>query len=122
MKSLLRYMKGYRKECLLGPLLKLAEATLELLVPYVILAMIRNGIEGENRRYVVLAMLILIGMGFVGLLFSVAAQYFSAKAAVGFTALLSWRRAPRSRPRRYRPRRPSPHAPRPLRQESSRRR
>ncbi|MBE6621627.1 MAG: ABC transporter ATP-binding protein [Ruminococcaceae bacterium] len=86
MKSLLRYMKGYRKECLLGPLLKLAEATLELLVPYVILAMIRNGIEGENRRYVVLAMLILIGMGFVGLLFSVAAQYFSAKAAVGFTA------------------------------------
>ncbi len=82
--KLLRYMKGYGKECLLGPLLKLAEATLELLVPYVILAIINNGIAGNDKSYIVYATLILVGMGFLGLLFSVAAQFFSAKAAVGF--------------------------------------
>ncbi len=84
--KLLRYMKGYGKECLLGPLLKLAEATLELLVPYVILAIINNGIAGNDKSYIVYATLILVGMGFLGLLFSVAAQFFSAKAAVGFSS------------------------------------
>lgn len=86
MKKLLRYMKGYGKECVLGPLLKLAEATLELLVPYVILAIVNVGIGNEDKSYIVYATLILIGMGFAGLLFSVAAQYFSAKAAVGFSS------------------------------------
>ena len=86
MKKLLRYMKGYGRECLLGPLLKLAEATLELLVPYVILAIVNEGIGRENRSYVLWATLLLIAMGFAGLLFSVAAQYFSAKAAVGFSS------------------------------------
>ncbi|MBQ4064877.1 MAG: ABC transporter ATP-binding protein [Clostridia bacterium] len=84
--KLLRYMKGYGKECILGPLLKLAEATLELLVPYVILAIINNGIAGKDKSYIVYATLILVGMGFLGLLFSVAAQFFSAKAAVGFSS------------------------------------
>ncbi len=83
MRKLLPYTKGYGKEFLLGPLLKLAEATLELLLPYVILAMVNVGIAGENRRYIVIATLILIGMGFFGLLFSVSAQFFCAKAAVG---------------------------------------
>ncbi len=79
-------MKGYGKECLLGPLLKLAEASLELLVPYVILAIVNNGIGNGDKSYIVYATLILVGMGFLGLLFSVAAQYFSAKAAVGFSS------------------------------------
>ncbi len=86
MKKLLRYMKGYGKECFLGPLLKLAEATLELLVPYVILAIVNVGIDGKDKHYIAYATLILVAMGLAGLLFSVSAQYFSAKASVGFTS------------------------------------
>ncbi len=86
MKKLLRYMKGYRKECALGPLLKLAEATLELLVPFVIRDMVNVGIGNGDKHYLLQATLLLVGMGFAGLLFSVAAQYFSAKAAVGFSS------------------------------------
>lgn len=85
MKKLLKYMKGYGKECFLGPLLKLLEASLELLVPYVIYDIINTGIENGDKSYIIGKMLLLIGMGFLGLLFSVAAQYFSAKAAVGFS-------------------------------------
>ena len=76
MKKLLRYMKGYGKECFLGPLLKLAEATLELLVPYVILAIVNVGIDGKDKHYIAYATLILVAMGLAGLLFSVSAQYF----------------------------------------------
>lgn len=86
MKKLLKYMKGYGRECFLGPLLKLLEASLELLVPYVIFDIINTGIVNDDRGYIVGKMFILIGMGLAGLLFSVAAQYFSAKAAVGFSS------------------------------------
>lgn len=86
MKKLLKYMKGYGRECFLGPLLKLLEASLELLVPYVIFDIINAGIVNDDRGYIVGKMFILIGMGLAGLLFSVAAQYFSAKAAVGFSS------------------------------------
>ena len=86
MKKLLKYMKGYGRECFLGPLLKLLEAALELLVPYVIFDIINTGIVNDDRGYIVGKMFILIGMGLAGLLFSVAAQYFSAKAAVGFSS------------------------------------
>lgn len=83
-------MKGYVGECILGPLLKLLEATLELIVPLVIAAIIDNGIkingyEGD-RSYVIRTSLLLVALGAVGLIFSVTAQYFSAKASVGFTS------------------------------------
>ena len=90
MKNLLKYLKGYTKECILGPLFKLLEASLELIVPLVVAAMIDNGIEAGNRSYVVKAALILLALGAVGLAFSVTAQFFAAKASVGFTTRLRY--------------------------------
>ncbi len=86
MLKLLKNMKGYGKECVLGPLLKLMEALIELFIPYVVLNMINNGIEKSDTSYIVWSALLLVGMGLFGLAFSITAQYFSAKAAVGFTA------------------------------------
>ena len=88
MKKLLKYLKGYTKECILGPLFKLFEATLELLVPLVVGAMIDNGIEQSNTPYIVKAALLLLLLGAVGLAFSVTAQFFAAKASVGFVTRL----------------------------------
>ncbi len=79
-------MKGYRKECVFGPLFKLAEALLELLIPYVVMNLINVGIEKGDLPYIFSRTALLALMGFVGLGFSVTAQYFSAKAAVGFCA------------------------------------
>ncbi len=79
-------MKGYGKECVLGPLFKLIEATLELIVPLIIAAIIDNGISTGDKPYVVKMCLLLVLLGAVGLAFSVTAQYFSAKAAVGFVS------------------------------------
>ena len=90
MKNLLKYLKGYTKECILGPLFKLLEASLELIVPLVVAAMIDNGIEVGNQGYVVKAALILLALGAVGLAFSVTAQFFAAKASVGFTTRLRY--------------------------------
>lgn len=84
MKRLLKYFHGYKKECVLGPLFKLFEATLELIVPLVIAAIIDNGIGDGDGGYVVRMCLWLLALGAVGLAFSITAQYFSAKAAVGF--------------------------------------
>ena len=89
MKRLLPYLKGYTKESILGPLFKLFEATLELLVPLVVAAIIDNGIVGGlGNSYVIKAALILVALGAVGLFFSVTAQYFAAKASVGFATRL----------------------------------
>lgn len=90
MKRLLKYLKSYRKECVLGPLFKMFEATLELLVPLVIAAIIDRGIEKESPSFVVKASLFLFILGAVGLGFSVTAQYFSAKASVGFVGKLRY--------------------------------
>jgi len=88
-KRLLPYLKGYTKESILGPLFKLLEATLELLVPLVVAAIIDNGITGGlGNSYVIKAALILVALGAVGLVFSVTAQYFAAKASVGFATRL----------------------------------
>lgn len=88
-KRLLPYLKGYTKESILGPLFKLLEATLELLVPLVVAAIIDNGITGGlGNSYVIKAALILVALGAVGLIFSVTAQYFAAKASVGFATRL----------------------------------
>ena len=88
MKKLVRFFKGYVKESILGPLLKLLEATLELIVPLVIAAIIDKGIATDgaaDKGYAVKMSLVLVLLGAVGLVFSVTAQYFSAKASVGFT-------------------------------------
>ena len=86
--KLLAYMKTYKKEAVLGPLFKLLEALLELLVPLVIAAVIDTGIAGGNRGYVIRMCLLLVGFGIVGLVFSITAQYFAAKASVGFVTKL----------------------------------
>ncbi len=88
MKKLARFLKGYTKETILGPLFKLLEATLELIVPLIIAAIIDNGInkDGGDSGYILKMCLLLVFLGAVGLGFSVTAQYFSAKASCGFTA------------------------------------
>ena len=90
MKRLLKYLKSYKKECVLGPLFKMFEATLELIVPLVIAVIIDKGIGTESVSSVVKASLFLLLLGAIGLAFSIAAQYFSAKAAVGFVAKLRY--------------------------------
>ncbi len=87
---MLAYLKGYVKESILGPLFKLFEATLELIVPLVIARIIDNGINADepSSAYVVKMSLILLLLGAVGLAFSVTAQYFAAKASVGYVARL----------------------------------
>jgi ABC-type multidrug transport system fused ATPase/permease subunit len=77
-------MRGYWRESILGPLFKLLEAVFELFVPLVVAAVIDRGIRGGDRRYVLLMCLVLVALGVVGLLSSVTAQYFAAKAAAGF--------------------------------------
>lgn len=84
MKKLLKHMRGYEKECVLGPLFKLFEATLELLVPLVVASLIDKGIAGGDRPFVLRMALLLVLFGAVGLFFSAIAQFFAAKAAVGF--------------------------------------
>ncbi len=88
MKKLLSYMKEYRRECVLGPLFKLLEASFELLVPLVMAAVIDTGIKNADRDYVIRMCLVLVGLGVVGLCCSLTAQFFAAKASVGFAAKL----------------------------------
>ena len=88
MKRLAIFLRGYVKESILGPLLKLAEATLELIVPLVIAAIVDRGIANSDKGYVVRMSLVLVALGIVGLIFSVTAQYFCAKASVGFATKL----------------------------------
>lgn len=84
MTKLLVYFRDYIKESILGPLFKLLEATLELFVPLVIAAIIDIGIKNSDRSYIIRMCLFLIVLGIVGFVFSITAQYYSAKAAVGF--------------------------------------
>lgn len=88
MKKLLVYLKAYRKESILAPLFKMLEASFELFVPLVIAAITDNGIKGGNVPYIVRMALLLVVLAVVGLACSLTAQYFSAKAAVGFAAKL----------------------------------
>ncbi len=86
MKRLLKYLKEYRVECVLGPLFKLLEASFELMVPLVVKRIIDVGIANGDRDYIIKMVLIMIALAVVGLTCSLTAQYFSAKAAVGFSA------------------------------------
>ena len=88
MKKLLVYLKGYKKETILAPLFKMLEASFELFVPLVIAAIIDTGIENKDIPYIVRMALLLIVLAVIGLTCSLTAQYFSAKAAVGFAAKL----------------------------------
>ena len=88
MKNLLKYMKGYGRECVLGPLFKLLEASFELVVPLVVADIVDKGIGCGDGGYVVKMCLVMILLGIVGLASSVTAQYFAAKAAVGFSTRL----------------------------------
>ncbi len=86
MKKTLTFLKKYKKEVVLGPLFKLIEATFELFVPLVVADIIDRGIGGGDTSFVVRGSLLMILLGFLGLVFSVIAQFFCAKAAVGFGA------------------------------------
>lgn len=88
MKSLMKYLNGYKKECVLSPLFKLLEATFELFVPLVMASIIDKGISNSDKPYIVKMCMVLIALGIIGLVCSITAQYFAAKAAVGFAAKL----------------------------------
>ena len=86
MKKLLKYLNKYKKECVLAPLFKMLEASFELFLPLVVARLIDRGIKQNNLKYVYTCIGIMIVLGLVGVLSSVTAQYFAAKAATGFSA------------------------------------
>ena len=88
MKQLLKYMKGYGRECALGPLFKLLEATFELIIPLVVARIVDNGIARMDRGYILKMCGLMVALGVIGLICAVTAQYFAARAAVGFSARL----------------------------------
>ena len=90
MKKLLRYLKAYRKESIIAPLFKMLEASFELFVPLIVANIVDIGIINKDFGYIAKMGGLLILLGIIGLVWSLTAQYFSAKAAVGFgTALRS---------------------------------
>lgn len=84
MRKLLRFLKDYKKESILSPLFKLLEASFELFVPLVMAAIIDTGIGSKDGGFILKMCGILISLALVGLTCSITAQYFAAKAAVGF--------------------------------------
>ena len=86
--NILSYLKGYQKECFLSPLFKLLEACFDLTVPLVMAAIINKGIARHDSEYILRYGGVLILLALVGLTCSITAQYFAAKAAVGFAAKL----------------------------------
>lgn len=88
MKKLQVYLKDYKKESVLGPLFKLLEATFELIVPLVMAAIIDTGVATGDKSYIMKMCMVLVLLAVIGLTCSVTAQYFAAKAAVGFATKL----------------------------------
>ena len=88
MKRLIMYLKDYKKESILAPLFKLLEAFFELMVPLVMANIIDYGISNRNMGYIGKMGLLLLLLGVVGLASSITAQFFAAKAAVGFSTKL----------------------------------
>ena len=86
MRSLMIYLKNYKKETVLAPLFKMLEALFDLFVPLVMAAVIDKGIARSDQSYIVRMCLLLIALGIIGLTCSITAQYFAAKAATGFAA------------------------------------
>lgn len=85
MKKLLKYFNGYKLVSILGPLMKLGETLLELMVPMIVALIIDTGIPSGNRAVVLNYIGLMFLLALFGLLLSITAQYFSAAAAVGFT-------------------------------------
>ena len=83
MKNLFKYLKSYTLEAILGPLFKLLEAMFELFVPLVVADIIDHGIADGDKSYIIGRSLILVALGVIGLVCSLTAQYFAARAAVG---------------------------------------
>ena len=83
MKMILKYLEELKKECVLAPLFKMLEALFELFVPLVVASIIDRGIGQQDTAYIVKMCLMLLGLAIIGLVCSITAQYFSAKAAVG---------------------------------------
>lgn len=88
MGKLLHYLRAYVKESILGPLFKLLEASFELLVPLVMARIIDDGIKNQDLPFILKMGAVIIGLGLIGLVCSITAQYFAAKAAVGFATAL----------------------------------
>ena len=88
MKFVLRYMAEYKKESVMAPIFKMLEAIFELLVPFVVAAIIDKGIGGADKSYTVKMVLLMIGLAVIGAVFSLTAQYFAAKTAAGTAYLI----------------------------------
>ena len=88
MNRMLRYLDGYRRECVLAPLFKMLEASFDLLVPLVMADIVNTGIAARDLRYILLRCGLLLVLAAVGLACSLTAQYFSAKAATGYSTAL----------------------------------
>lgn len=88
MTSLKIYWKSYKKETVLAPLFKMLEASFELLVPLVVTAIIDVGIAQKDVGYILRMGGLMVALGIIGLICSVTAQFYAAKAAVGFSAKL----------------------------------
>lgn len=84
MKKLLVFLKNYKKECVFSPLFKMLEASFELIVPLVVSAIIDVGIFHRDKSFILQMCLVMVALGLIGLVCSVTAQYFAAKAAAGF--------------------------------------
>ena len=85
MGKLFHYLRYYKKESILGPLFKLLEATFELLVPLVMAQVIDVGIKNQDTPHILQMCGIMVLLGVIGLACSLTAQYFAARASVGFT-------------------------------------
>lgn len=85
MKRLVKYFKGYVLSSIFGPVMKLIEALLELMVPMIVALIIDVAIPSGDTNNIIQYILMMFGLAFLGLVFSIAAQFLSAKAAVGFT-------------------------------------
>lgn len=88
MKSLFKYLKDFKKECILAPLFKMLEALFELFVPLVMASIIDTGIANSDNGYIIRMCLVMVALGIIGLVCAISAQFFAAKAAVGFSAKL----------------------------------
>lgn len=82
--KLAKYLKPYIKECTIGPIFKLAEAVLELLLPTIMAFIVNNGVENRDTAYIMKYGLVMLGMAILGFCCSCVCQYFAARASQGF--------------------------------------
>ena len=96
MNKMLSYLKGYKRVAALAPLFKMLEATFDLFVPLVMADIVNIGIAAHDFHYILVRCGLLLLLAFIGLVCSLTAQYFSAKAAVGYSTALSYAKGLRS--------------------------